>query len=117
MDENRSQRSMSAPPPDSRNQRFVSSINIPINQDGVGRSDMGNRGSAQPTESSQPNRPMERVIPIHVEGRDEPVIPKNASIPTQGSQQPHQGESMFGHGAAPFSQFMHKGSYSDTYQT
>lgn len=87
----RGQRSMSAPPENRAGQRFVSSINIPINTD-----------APDPNASQQRQQPQqhqaksnERVIPIHVEGRDEPVIPKQQTNQTY-SQPPPQTEKMFG---------------------
>lgn len=87
---------MSAPPPDNR-QRYTSSIHIPINREGG----MGDMGSAQ----SQPpiNKPTERVIPIHVEGRDEPVIPKHTGPIYTQQQQP---ETIFGQRPGQFTQFV-----------
>lgn len=71
VDDNRSQRSMSAPP-DNRNphQRFVSTCNIPVNRE-AGGGDTG-PSPAQPQEQktqqqSHQSRGNERVIPIHVE--------------------------------------------------
>lgn len=61
---------------------------------------MGARASAQ--EPQQQNKPGERVIPIHVEGRDEPVIPKNINA-TFSSAQP---ERIFGHKPSHFTQFV-----------
>ncbi|XP_068915095.1 BAG domain-containing protein Samui-like isoform X2 [Tenebrio molitor] len=96
----RNQRSMSAPPPDNR-QRFVSSIHIPINRDG-GMGDMGTAQS-QPSQQEKPaNKSTERVIPIHVEGRDEPVLPKHAG-PSFSQAQP---ERIFGHRPGQFTQFV-----------
>ncbi|RZC43325.1 BAG and/or AIF-MLS domain containing protein [Asbolus verrucosus] len=102
----RNQRSMSAPPPDnrSRQQRFVSSINIPINRDG-GMGDMGTQQSqpqTQPQQEKPANKPTERVIPIHVEGRDEPVMPKHTG-PSFSQPQP---ERIFGHRPSQFTQFV-----------
>lgn len=99
----RNQRSMSAPPPDNRQQqRFVSSINIPVG----GMGDMGAKQSQQnqPQQEKQSTRPMERVIPIHVEGRDEPVMPKHAG-PSFTQSQP-QPERVFGHRPSQFTQFV-----------
>ncbi|XP_044760484.1 BAG domain-containing protein Samui isoform X2 [Coccinella septempunctata] len=75
--DDRNQRSMSAPPPNNR-PRFVSSINIPVNQPSA-------EGPSMPQPSAPP-QPQERVIPIHVEGRDEPIIPKRSAPSTS---QPH----------------------------
>lgn len=67
--DDRSPRSMSAPPPNNRN--------MPQNE-----------------EKTQSKQPTERIIPIHVEGRDEPIIsPKFASQQQSQPQQqsyPHQ---------------------------
>lgn len=63
----RASRAMSAPPGD-RTPRFTTTCEIPV---------MGNMGSA-PANPPQPNNV--RVIPIQVEGRDEPLI--NANIDT-----------------------------------
>lgn len=112
--ENRSQRSMSAPPENRTGaQRYVSSINIPIQRD-AGIGDMGARSSSQQqdlpsqppsTQGQQPKKPTERVIPIHVEGRDEPVIPKNVN---QSYTQPEP-EQIFGHKPSHFNQFVNRG--------
>ncbi|XP_022917300.2 BAG domain-containing protein Samui isoform X1 [Onthophagus taurus] len=101
VDDQRGQRSMSAPP--ENRPRFVSSINIPVQglQTPGGGEQMGGR-------SSQPEKPMERVIPIHVEGRDEPVLPKNPNFTTNQQQQP-QPERIFGRNPNQFTQFLNKG--------
>ncbi|KAI4456747.1 bcl2-associated athanogene [Holotrichia oblita] len=116
VDENRGQRSMSAPPENrSTGQRFVSSINIPIQRPVPGGTDMGAKASTQAQEPPQPqsNKPNERVIPIHVEGRDEPIIPKNVNTtftqpPPQQQQQP-QTERIFGRNPSQFTQFLNRG--------
>ncbi|KAF5293542.1 hypothetical protein FQA39_LY03027 [Lamprigera yunnana] len=82
--ENRGQRSMSAPPENRAGQRFVSSINIPMNTES---------SSDTNTQVPQQTKSNERVIPIHVEGRDEPVIPKNAN--QTFSQPPPQNERIY----------------------
>ncbi|KRT83816.1 hypothetical protein AMK59_3611 [Oryctes borbonicus] len=113
VDENRGQRSMSAPPENrSTGQRFVSSINIPIQRPGGG-GDMGAKSSAQaqdpPQQQPQCNKPNERVIPIHVEGRNEPIIPKNTTF-TQPSPQPQpQSERIFGRTPSHFTQYVNRG--------
>ncbi|XP_018325480.1 BAG domain-containing protein Samui isoform X2 [Agrilus planipennis] len=89
VNEPRGQRSMSAPPENRSNHpRYVSSINIPINVE-RGGDGMGSQQSqqhqqpqqqqqqSQPNNQSQNQSTHERVIPIMVEGRDEPVIPRN----------------------------------------
>ncbi|XP_063916657.1 BAG domain-containing protein Samui isoform X3 [Zophobas morio] len=95
----RNQRSMSAPPPDNR-QRYVSSIHIPINRDGG----MGDMGKTQSQPQQTQDKPVERVIPIHVEGRDEPVVPKH----TGASFSQPQPERIFGHSPSHFTQFVGK---------
>ncbi|CAG9767183.1 unnamed protein product [Ceutorhynchus assimilis] len=90
----REQRSMSAPP---ENKRFTSSVNIPM---GVHSPD----GAASQTNSGS----TERVIPIHVEGRDDPVIPKQASAQTQADSPRSQPETIFGRRPEAFSQFVHR---------
>lgn len=125
VDENRGQRSMSAPPENrSTGQRFVSSINIPIQKPSCGGGNMGAKTSTQaqetrPQQQQQSNKPNERVIPIHVEGRDEPIIPKNVNAtytqpPPQPHSQPHphpqpQPEKIFGQKPAHFTQYLNKG--------
>lgn len=102
---------MSAPPPDNRSQqRFVSSINIPVG----GMGDMGAKQSqqSQPQQEKQTTRPMERVIPIHVEGRDEPVMPKNTGPSFTHQSQPPQSERIFGHRPSQFTQFVGPRQYS-----
>lgn len=74
---------MSAPPSNNR-QRFVSSINIPVNQP---KEPQTQSNMPQP---SAPPQPQERIIPIQVEGRDEPIIPKKASTSTSQPQAPPQ---------------------------
>ncbi|XP_045477379.1 BAG domain-containing protein Samui isoform X2 [Harmonia axyridis] len=76
----RNQRSMSAPPSNNR-PRFVSSINIPVNQPTEDPNTVPNMSQA-----SAPPQPQERVIPIHVEGRDEPIIPKRSTPATSQPQ-------------------------------
>ncbi|GJQ72162.1 hypothetical protein Trydic_g3256 [Trypoxylus dichotomus] len=117
VDENRGQRSMSAPPENrSTGQRFVSSINIPI-QRPSGGGDMGSKSSTQaqepPQQQPQCNKPNERVIPIHVEGRDEPIVPKNINTtftqpPPQPQPQP-QPERVFGRNPSHFTQYLNRG--------
>ncbi|KAL1494344.1 hypothetical protein ABEB36_009957 [Hypothenemus hampei] len=106
----RGQRSMSAPP---ENKRFTSSVNIPMG----GPQD--NEGPKASTSSSSGST--ERVIPIHVEGRDVPVVPKNFT-PTQSQQQQQspqperiftdgprsQPETIFGHRPDAFTRFVHR---------
>ncbi|XP_018566388.1 BAG domain-containing protein Samui isoform X2 [Anoplophora glabripennis] len=100
----RNQRSMSAPPTE-KGQRFTSSINIPVNQ-------------PQPEESENmaqtqtDGKTTERIIPIHIEGRDEPVMPKTAP-PT--FSQPHptynagpQPERIFGQRPEHFTQYVNR---------
>ncbi|KAJ8897904.1 hypothetical protein PR048_003261 [Dryococelus australis] len=103
--ESREQRSMSAPPPDNRSQnaeqappRYVTRLNItPLNNVENARNDQGKPPVApkqQPTQQpQQPSSPKQsssnvRHIPIFVEGRDEPVLPKNIGDPYV-SKPPH----------------------------
>ncbi|KAB0793884.1 hypothetical protein PPYR_13504 [Photinus pyralis] len=87
----RGQRSMSAPPENRTGQRFVSSINIPINPE------TPDANAAQQQRPPSQTKCNERVIPIHVEGRDEPVIPKQQTNQTYTQPPPPQSEKMFGH--------------------
>lgn len=68
---------------------------------------MGARASAQEqttTQSqAQQNKPTERVIPIHVEGRDEPVIPKNINSTYTSPPQP---DRIFSQKPSHFTQFV-----------
>lgn len=104
VDDRRNQRSMSAPPENRNpNQRFVSTCNIPINPD---------TASGDATPKQEPPKPQqhqsrgnERVIPIHVEGRDVPVVPKNVH---QTFTPPPQPERVFGHKPSHFTQFMNR---------
>lgn len=88
----RGQRSMSAPP----------SENTPNNQSQP-TENMSQSHSHSETKSSN-----ERIIPIHIEGRDEPVMPKN--IPPSYSQQHHapqpQPDRLFGKPTEHFTQFL-----------
>lgn len=86
--ESRSQRSMSAPP-ENRSTPTASRVDTeqqaqqPPQEDPHNPSNMGKTFSRQP--------PKERIIPIHVEGRDEPVVPSNTKYaPPTGA------ETMFG---------------------
>ncbi|VEN45801.1 unnamed protein product [Callosobruchus maculatus] len=80
--EDRTQRSASEPP-SGKGPRYTSSINIPVNQPNE------NMSSNQAHSESK-----ERIIPIHIEGRDEPFMPKN--VPPTFSSQPHpQPEPMY----------------------
>lgn len=100
VDDKRNQRSMSAPP-ENRNpqQRFVSTCNIPVNPE------------APEAKQEQPkphqSRCNERVIPIHVEGRDVPVVPKNVQQTFTPPPQP-QPERVFGHKPSHFTQFLNR---------
>lgn len=67
--ESRSQRSMSAPP---ENRSTPTASRVDTEQQQSPQEDPSNMGK---TFSRQP--PKERIIPIHVEGRDEPVVPSN----------------------------------------
>ncbi|KAJ8916105.1 hypothetical protein NQ315_004472 [Exocentrus adspersus] len=98
----RNQRSMSAPPAD-KGQRFTSSINIPVNEPSEGE-DMAQTQSQQQTDG----KTTERIIPIHIEGRDEPVMPKTVP-PTfsQPHQQSPQPERIFGQRPEHFTQYVH----------
>lgn len=73
VEESRGQRSMSAPP-ENRTCRNSSE------RDMGGYFARPNR--TQPSPTPQGEKPRERIIPIHVEGRDEPIIPKNVNIET-----------------------------------
>lgn len=100
----RNQRSMSAPPTE-KGQRFTSSINIPVNQPQPEETE--NMSQTQ----SQDGKTTERIIPIHIEGRDEPVLPKTA--PPTFSQQPTynagpQPERIFGQRPEHFTQFVNR---------
>lgn len=81
-DEARAQRSMSAPPPDTRAQnpqRFVSRLNItPINPDAPQKQPESAQDSKDNSSKPPPSKQAGNVrhIPIFVEGRDKPVIPK-----------------------------------------
>lgn len=106
--DSRSQRSMSAPPENrAGQQRYVSSINIPINSDGMSEPNPHHQQQQQPQPQPQQQAPQnkthERVIPIHVEGRDEPVIPKNVN--QTYTQPPPQSERIFGQRPAGFGQW------------
>ncbi|ENN81714.1 BAG domain-containing protein Samui isoform X2 [Dendroctonus ponderosae] len=112
----RGQRSMSAPP---ENKRFTSSVNIPMgmNQENNGPPSGGAKSQAGSGST-------ERVIPIHVEGRDVPVLPKTfagstASAPQSHHQQqpqpervfndsPRSPETIFGRRPEAFTQFVHR---------
>ncbi|KAJ8953935.1 hypothetical protein NQ318_019175 [Aromia moschata] len=103
----RSQRSMSAPPSE-KGQRFTSSIKIPVNQSNQ-EEDMAQTQSPQQPANAKTT---ERIIPIHVEDRDEPVMPKK-SVPTYS--QPHstfggspQPETIFGRRPEEFTHFMNR---------
>ncbi|KAJ8979322.1 hypothetical protein NQ317_006935 [Molorchus minor] len=102
----RNQRSMSAPP--SEKQRFTSSINIPVNQ-------LNEEEDMPQTQPQQANaKTTERIIPIHVEDRAEPVLPKKGastfsqphhSTYRSGSPQP---ESIFGRRPEDFTHFVNR---------
>lgn len=100
VDDKRNQRSMSAPPPDNRGgpQRFISTFSIPIQKENAGG------GEPQTEQKQHQSRMAERVIPIHVEGRDEPVVPKNANH-TFTQPQP---ERIFGQKPSHFTQFVNR---------
>ncbi|XP_060522736.1 BAG domain-containing protein Samui-like isoform X2 [Cylas formicarius] len=101
--DDRQQRSYSAPPPSSA-QRFVTSIDIPV----------GREPDMQDGNGSRPHTSTERVIPIHVEGRDVPIVPKNVtSSSTSGppperifTDRPAQPETIFGQRPEQFTQFV-----------
>ncbi|KAF2895525.1 hypothetical protein ILUMI_10654 [Ignelater luminosus] len=126
--DNRGQRSMSAPPENrAGQQRFVSSINIPIQNAGDGtqqpqqpqpqpqQQQWQQQPKPQPPQHSKSN---ERVIPIHVEGRDEPVIPKHGNQtfnqpPPQSSERTYtqpQPERVYGQRPAGFGHWERSGS-------
>lgn len=73
VEESRGQRSMSAPP-ENRNCRNSSERDM--------GSYLSRPNRTQPSPTPQQN-PRERIIPIHVEGRDEPILPKNINIEVQ----------------------------------
>ncbi|CAH2007681.1 unnamed protein product [Acanthoscelides obtectus] len=78
----RTQRSASEPP-SGKGQRYTSSVNIPVNQ------------PQQSNMSSNQSESKERIIPIHIEGRDEPFMPKTVP-PTFAQAHPHpQAEPMY----------------------
>lgn len=95
----RNQRSMSAPPAD-KGQRFTSTAST--------------QSPSQSENMSQPEtKSNERIIPIHIEGRDEPVLPKN--VPPSYSQPhhhqtftPQHNERIFGQRPEHFTQFLHR---------
>lgn len=99
----RGQRSMSAPPENrAGQQRFVSSINIPMQSGGDAGAPQTQPQPQQPQapqpqqwqqQQNQQGKSHERVIPIHVEGRDEPVMPKHGNQPF--TQPPPQPERVF----------------------
>lgn len=103
----RQQRSMSAPPPENR--RFVNSINIQLNQPNEQQQQQASGGEEMG--QSKSTKPQERVIPILVEGRDEPVLPKTyhqqQQQPPQQQQQP-QAERIFGQRPEQFTKFVPK---------
>jgi BCL2-associated athanogene 3 len=115
VDDSRNQRSMSAPPENRQgaDKRFVSSINIPnLNTGGGGTGDMGGRMSQE--DASQQQKPHERIIPIHIEGRDDPVMPRTIPINVQHQQhRPQQEpEKIFGQRPSTFTQFVNKNNNS-----
>lgn len=89
--DDRAQRSMSAPP----------SENTQNNQFQQQTENMSHANSE--TKSSN-----ERIIPIHIEGRDEPVLPKNVSSSSYSSQQhaAPQPDRLFGKPTEHFTQFL-----------
>lgn len=105
VDDKRNQRSMSAPPENrNTNQRYVSTCNIPINPDAAATGDAQQQEQKQ--QQQHQSRCNERVIPIHVEGRDVPVVPKNVHqtfTPPPPQPQPERG---FGH--KPFQQYFNR---------
>lgn len=109
VDDRRNQRSMSAPPENRNpNQRFVSTCNIPINSDtaaGDQHQQQQQQEQGKPQQQHQ-SRINERVIPIHVEGRDIPVIPKN--VHQTFTPPPPQPERVFGHKPSHFTQFLNR---------
>ncbi|XP_030746095.1 BAG domain-containing protein Samui isoform X2 [Sitophilus oryzae] len=84
----RNQRSMSAPP---ENKRFTSSVHVPMG--GHQGHEDATKGQSQGVSSGS----TERVIPIHVEGRDDPIIPRRFASST-GQPQP---EVIFGGSPRP----------------
>ncbi|CAH1107228.1 unnamed protein product [Psylliodes chrysocephalus] len=86
--DDRNQRSSSAPPGGDTKKRFTSSINIPINTPP--------ENMAQPNPNQhQDSKPVERIIPIQMEGRDGPIIPKNTHIPQQNQPAQARHEQSF----------------------
>ncbi|CAH0564261.1 unnamed protein product [Brassicogethes aeneus] len=94
----RNQRSMSAPP-DNR-PRFTSHVTIPMNMDS-GNSQQENQQKAE-NKQQDSGKPVERVIPIHIEGRDQAFTPKNAG---STFQQPEP-EKLFGRRPEFYKQYM-----------
>lgn len=80
VEENRGQRSMSAPP---EHRTGHSSYNTQGRNMG---SVLGSKPSGPPPQQAAPK---ERIIPIQVEGRDEPVVPKNIHINPQTDYEPN----------------------------
>lgn len=91
IEESRGQRSMSAPP-ENRTCRNSSERDM-----GSYLSSRPNRTQPSPTPQ---NNPRERIIPIHVEGRDEPILPKNINIEIQRPD-PNEVHPNFHQQAAP----------------
>lgn len=84
----RNQRSMSLPP---ENKRYTSSINIPMG----GHQGQENGAKSQCNSQSGSSGSTERVIPIHVEGRDDPVLPRHFNTTSTQSHPPAQPERIF----------------------
>lgn len=104
VDDKRNQRSMSAPP-ENRNpqQRFVSTCNIPVSAETApGEAQQPQQEPGKPQHQSRMN---ERVIPIHVEGRDVPVVPRNVH---QTFTPPPQAERGFGGHKPNFQQYFNR---------
>ncbi|XP_057667771.1 BAG domain-containing protein Samui [Diorhabda carinulata] len=97
--DDRNQRSMSAPPGETQ-KRYTSSINIPVNTPSENMSH--NQQQHQEPKSN------ERIIPIQVEGRDIPVIPKNIHIPPTHSHQMPQRHDHFSRAGFPDEHFSQK---------
>ncbi|CAH1154401.1 unnamed protein product [Phaedon cochleariae] len=111
--DDRGQRSMSAPPAD-KGQRYTSSINIPVNQPQPPVS------AAMADHPQTDGRPVERIIPIRIEGRDEPVMPRKVSSSSSsgsagssaGFSHSPRGERIFGHRPEQFTQFLNRDNWS-----
>ncbi|KAG5877629.1 hypothetical protein JTB14_030027 [Gonioctena quinquepunctata] len=107
--EDRSQRSMSAPPSNKvQNSNFGK--NIPANSPVESMSNNQQHSEIKPTE---------RIIPIQIEGRDTPIIPKNVSSTQSQPHQSYRGtERIFGQRPEQFTQFLNRDpmQFADSWQ-